>query len=160
MEPKSMFLSEKFLEKTFVGAEIHENWKILAVTADSLLCLFNEQTRQLDRWMDLKAASTFAVTVLVSEIICASSDSIIRIFSADNLSHMTTLHSNRIPNKFQRATQPGQVQCREELPQAKRSATQRFLCGLCRGCRRQKVGIALRHLQRPDLIPLGHQDYL
>jgi hypothetical protein len=42
--------------------------------------------------MDLKAPITFGLALHNNNIICACSDSIIRVFSADSFSHITTLH--------------------------------------------------------------------
>ena len=46
--------------------------------------------------MDLKATLSFSLAIHRNNIICGSSDSIIRVFNADSFSHITTLHSNII----------------------------------------------------------------
>lgn len=96
IEPKSMFLNDTFQDKTFVDIRIYQKTTIFTITADSQLCLFNEATRQLDRWMDLKAAHTYSLALYHHFLVCASSDSIIRVFSTQNFKHITTLHSNLI----------------------------------------------------------------
>lgn len=43
--------------------------------------------------MDLKTSYGFGLALLNNHIVCACSDSIIRVFNADTFSHITTLHS-------------------------------------------------------------------
>ena len=49
MEPKNLYLNEKFVDKTFMDIVIYQaaSIKLFTVTKDGLLCIFSESTRYI-----------------------------------------------------------------------------------------------------------------
>ena len=79
MDPKSFVLNDRFAYKTFVDIVVID--KLFALTSDSSLCIFTLTNKQLEKWMDLKAASAYSISYWNEFLICGCSDAIIRVFN-------------------------------------------------------------------------------
>ena len=87
----------KLKEKSFVYTSIYSNnkkkeKKIFFITEDCYLVEMNSSNLILNRWINLQANRGFNLTIWDNKIGCGCSDGVYRIFNADNLSHIQTLH--------------------------------------------------------------------
>ena len=73
-----------------------------AVTGDGFLLSFDAD-RNLDKWVDVKVAGSFSLSVTDTHIACACSDGVVRLFHAPTLEYISTLPR---PPRFRPAGAP------------------------------------------------------
>jgi WD40 repeat protein len=81
----------KLKDKIFNCAAIYEK-KILMLTSDGHLVELKYETKQISRWMHLKSDKGLAICVYDQTLVCGCSDGVIRVFKAENLEYVITLH--------------------------------------------------------------------
>ena len=98
LEKKQVDLS-KLSDKTFVSCQIYEKVspasierKIFFLTFDCYLVEMKSTSLILNRWVHLKSAKGLALTIWDSCIGCGCADGVYRIFNADTLEHIVSLH--------------------------------------------------------------------
>ncbi|CAD8068911.1 unnamed protein product [Paramecium primaurelia] len=89
MDPKPFLLNEQFMHKNFIDIHVTQ-YSVFALTFDSLITVFSLQTKQFEKWMDLKATNSYSLTSHSNYLITGCSDAIIRIFNL-NMQHIVTL---------------------------------------------------------------------
>jgi WD40 repeat protein len=81
----------KLKDKIFSSAAIWEK-KILLLTSDGHLAEMKYETKQISRWMHLKSDKGLAICVFDQTLVCGCSDGVVRVFKADTLDYVITLH--------------------------------------------------------------------
>jgi WD40 repeat protein len=81
----------KLKDKIFSCAAIWDK-KILLLTSDGHLAEMKYETKQISRWMHLKSDKGLAICVFDQTLVCGCSDGVVRVFKADTLDYVITLH--------------------------------------------------------------------
>jgi len=80
----------KMADKVFMDV-VCQNQQVYAITLDGILCIINENTRAIEKWMDLKVPSGFSVLTTHNYLICSCGDGFIRFFKAQTMEHVFVL---------------------------------------------------------------------
>lgn len=85
----------KLKDKAFTSgviSNINSDYRALLLTSDGHLVELKYSTKQISRWMHLKTDKGISLCLYDNSLVCGCSDGIIRIFKADTLEHIITLH--------------------------------------------------------------------
>jgi len=89
IEGKSASLG-KMGDKTFMDIAYY-NGQVFAITSDGILCIVNETTRMLEKWMELRVSTGFGLLVTSTHLICGCGDGFIRFFKLETMEHVFAL---------------------------------------------------------------------